>query len=46
MATKITAARKATEAGVNMVLANGEEPAIIAEVLSGEEVGTLFTAKK
>ncbi len=45
MATKVAAARKATEAGVNMVLANGEEPSIISEILSGEEVGTLFTAK-
>ena len=46
MATKIAAARKATDAGVNMVLANGEEPSIISDILSGEEVGTLFTAKK
>ena len=46
MATKIAAARKATDAGVNMVLANGEEPSIISDIFSGEEVGTLFTAKK
>lgn len=46
MATKIAAAHKATKAGVNMVLANGEEPSIISDILSGEEVGTLFTAKK
>ena len=42
MATKIAAARKATDAGVNMVLANGEEPSIISDILSGEEVGTLL----
>ena len=46
MATKIAAAHKATKAGVNMVLANGEEPSIISNILKGEEVGTLFTAKK
>ena len=46
MATKIAAARKATDAGVNMVLANGEEPSIISDILEGQEVGTLFTAKR
>lgn len=46
MATKIMAAQKATKAGVNLILANGENPSIISEILSGEEVGTLFTAKK
>ena len=45
MATKIAAARKATDAGVNMVLANGEEPSIISDILSGEEVGTLLLQK-
>lgn len=28
-----------------MVLANGEEPSIISDILEGQEVGTLFTAK-
>ena len=46
MATKIAAAHKATKAGVNMVLANGEEPSIISDILEGQEVGTLFTAKR
>ena len=43
---KIAAAHKATKAGVNMVLANGEEPSIISDILEGQEVGTLFTAKR
>ena len=46
MATKLAAAKKANKAGVDLVLANGEDPAIISEILSGEEIGTLFTAKK
>ena len=29
-----------------MVLANGEEPSIISDILEGQEVGTLFTAKR
>ena len=42
MITKLTAAKTATESGVNMVLANGEDPKIILNILNGEEVGTLF----
>lgn len=43
MITKLSAAKVATESGVNMVLANGEEPKIILNILNGEEIGTLFT---
>ena len=42
MATKIMAAKIATEAGVNMVIINGNNPQIIMNVLKGEDVGTLF----
>jgi glutamate 5-kinase len=42
MITKLTAAKTATKAGVDMVLANGSEPSIILDILSGEEIGTLF----
>lgn len=42
MITKLTAAKTATESGVNMVLANGKDPKIILNILKGEEVGTLF----
>ncbi|GAB6168695.1 glutamate 5-kinase [Clostridium carnis] len=42
MVTKLTAAKTATYAGVNMILANGKEPEILLEILEGKEVGTLF----
>ena len=45
MITKLTAARTATEAGVDMVLANGKDPKIILSILEGEEIGTLFVSK-
>lgn len=46
MATKISAARIATTAGVNMVIANGSDPEVITKVVSGENVGSLFLAKE
>lgn len=46
MVTKLTAAKTATEAGVNMILANGKEPEILLDIVSGEEIGTLFISKK
>jgi glutamate 5-kinase len=42
MITKLTAAKTATGAGVDMVLANGSEPNILLEILDGKEIGTLF----
>lgn len=44
MATKITAAAIVTEKGIDMVIASGEEPTILFDILSGEETGTLFVA--
>ena len=46
MATKIMAAKVATEAGVNMVIARGDKPEIITDIMNGKEVGTLFCAHK
>jgi glutamate 5-kinase len=46
MITKLAAARTATDSGVHMVLANGEDPKIILSILNGEEVGTLFVSNK
>lgn len=46
MITKLSAARMATSAGINMVLANGKDPDIILKILNGEEVGTMFVAKE
>ncbi len=45
MATKITAAKIATEAGVDMVIANGENIYTINDVLAGKKIGTLFLSK-
>ncbi len=45
MVTKLTAAKTAIEAGVDMILANGNEPDIIRDILDGKEIGTLFVGK-
>lgn len=42
MATKIKAARIAISSGTAMVIANGENPKIITDILSGNEIGTWF----
>jgi len=46
MATKISAARIATDSGADMVIVNGENIRILEEVLDGKNVGTLFRAHK
>lgn len=46
MATKISAARIATDAGADMVIVNGEDVQILRDVLAGKNVGTLFKAHK
>lgn len=46
MATKISAAKIATDSGADMVIANGEEIYIIHEIMEGKNVGTLFKAHK
>lgn len=42
MATKIRAAEITVSKGINMLIANGEDPDIIVEILNGAQVGTLF----
>lgn len=44
MATKIAAAKIASDAGVDMVIANGDNVRNINRILAGEEIGTLFSA--
>jgi len=44
MATKISAARIATDAGADMLIVNGKEVYVIQELMEGQEVGTLFCA--
>ncbi|MDR1315329.1 MAG: glutamate 5-kinase [Spirochaetales bacterium] len=46
MRTKVLAAQIAGRAGCRMVLADGREPDILARILAGEEIGTLFLAQK
>ncbi|MVX66198.1 glutamate 5-kinase [Clostridium chromiireducens] len=46
MITKLTAAKTATKAGVDMVLSNGNEPSILLDILNAEEIGTLFVSEK
>ena len=46
MATKIAAARIATDSGADMVIANGKDVHIIEDIFEGKNVGTLFTAHK
>lgn len=44
MATKLSAAKIATSAGADMVIANGEEPHVLHKILEGRDYGTLFAA--
>ena len=46
MATKLRAAQIATEAGADMVIANGENPAILYDILAGQPTGTRFTGRR
>jgi glutamate 5-kinase len=45
MATKLQAAKIATEAGCDMVIASGEDPAVLYDVVEGKGVGTRFVGK-
>jgi glutamate 5-kinase len=44
MASKVEAARRATLAGANVVVADGRDAGALDAVLAGEDVGTLFVA--
>lgn len=46
MKTKLHAAVIATEAGIDMVIANGREPDILYNIVSGNPAGTLFKGKR
>ncbi|HWB00437.1 MAG TPA: glutamate 5-kinase [Pirellulales bacterium] len=45
MASKLNAARMATVAGENVIIASGREPGSLARILAGEQIGTLFVAQ-
>ena len=45
MVTKLTAAKLCTEAGCDMIIANGDDPDVLYSIMDGESVGTRFFAK-
>lgn len=45
MASKLAAARMATLAGENVIIANGRRPDTLARIVAGESVGTLVVAQ-
>ena len=46
MATKLKAALIATDAGIDMVIANGGHPEVLYDICDGKSVGTRFVGKK
>ena len=46
MSTKLGAARLATSAGADMIIANGADMDIIHRIMSGERIGTMFRANR
>ena len=46
MATKLKAATIATEAGIDMVIANGQNPEVLYNLFEGKSVGTRFLGRK
>ncbi len=45
MASKLEAARIVTAAGENVIIASGRRPGLLAQILDGEPIGTLFVAQ-
>ena len=45
MMTKLRAAQRVTEAGIDMVIANGDDPMLLDDILDGKSVGTLFKGR-
>ena len=46
MVTKLQAARICMECGCDMIIANGDTPAHLYDILEGRPVGTLFTEER
>lgn len=46
MATKIKAAKIATESGCDMIITNGAYPELLYKIIDGEAIGTRFYSKK
>ncbi len=45
MITKLKAAKMVTEKGIDMVIANGENPLSLYDIIAGKDVGTRFLGK-
>lgn len=45
MQSKLQAARKVTEVGENVIIANGRRVGILDDIMAGKELGTLFLAQ-
>lgn len=46
MITKLTAAKTATDEGIDVIIMNGAHPEALYDIFEGKPVGTLFHAKK
>ncbi|MBR5540346.1 MAG: glutamate 5-kinase [Clostridia bacterium] len=46
MATKLHAAQIVTEAGIDMVITNGEQPERLYDIIAGKAIGTRFCGRK
>ena len=46
MSTKLRAAKMVTNAGCDMIIANGEHPSYLYDIVEGKPVGTRFLGKK
>ena len=46
MKTKLSAAKRCMDAGIDMVIANGSDPDILYGIAEGKHIGTRFIAKK
>lgn len=46
METKLKAAKIATEAGCDMIIANGQSPELLYDIMDEKKIGTRFFAKK
>ena len=46
MATKLKAAKTVTEKGIDMVVANGDKPESLYDIVNGKNVGTRFFSKR
>ena len=46
MATKLMAAKVATESGADMIIANASDISVISDIFNGDYLGTKFVRKK